>query len=101
MRDSGDVFVGTAEGRGADWARLDVVARATGDAVLQAMEAPAETLSIRGAMILPTFGERAVVAAATVSYRDQKADVQGICVVRGDVVKATALAVLNAVNRFL
>ena len=98
VRDTGDVFVGSADGR--DSARLDVVAAATGDAIRQIVGGSDDTLVVRGAVIMPTFGVRAVVAAASIVYENQKGYVQGICVVHDDPNKAAALAVLNATNRF-
>ena len=99
VKDTGDVFVGTADGR--DSARLDVVAAATGDAIRQIIGGADDTLVIRGATLMRTFASKAVVAAASINYENQKAYVEGICVVQDDDVhRAAALAVLHATNRF-
>ncbi|MBI4501540.1 MAG: hypothetical protein HY700_10295 [Gemmatimonadetes bacterium] len=98
VKDTGDVFVGSAEGR--DSTRLDIVAFATGDAIVQTVGGTEETLVVRGAVMLPTFGTKVVVAGASVFYENQKAFVQGICMVNDDPHRAAALAILNATNRF-
>jgi hypothetical protein len=97
--ETGDVYVGSADGR--DSARLQLAATAAADAIRQIVHGTEETLVINGVEIVKVFRKRSVVVAATVSYENQVGYVQGICAVGEDVHRAAVFAVLHATNRFL
>ena len=101
MRDSGEIYVGAAEGGSSESETLHSVAIATADAVRQVMGGIEDSLVIKGMVILKSFGKSAVVVSLSVRYESENGDLQGFCISRGDPSRAAALAVLNGTNRFL
>jgi imidazole glycerol phosphate synthase subunit HisF len=101
MRDSGEIYVGAAEGGSSESETLHSIAIATADAVHQVMGGIEDTLVIKGMVILKSFGKSAVVVSVSVRYESENGDLQGFCISRGDPSRAAALAVLNGTNRFL
>jgi hypothetical protein len=98
-RDSGETFVGESSGSCTPTDTLEIAARAAISAVIQAASMNEGDIRLEGVTLTETFGHRTVLVA--VVARDSSTTLLGSCVVVGDTSRATALAVLNATNRFL
>jgi len=95
-------FVGSAQGGISEADQLRAVARATADALSDAFEAHNATVRVIGVQVVDAVPRNAVVVTLAASKGTHNRTLLGIC--DGDThdtPTATALAVLNATNRFL
>lgn len=93
-------FVGTATGGSPHIERLRASARATADALMQAM-GEKHVLEVHGVELFDAFGKAAVLVHVAAQVRDRTQALMGFCVAGEDLTRAAALAVLNATNRLL
>ena len=101
-RSHDDLIIGTAERPFGEAHELACVAEAAAAAVRQAAEADAEqVVSVRAVERLEAFGQPIVMVAVSAQRQQQTRDLTGFCQADGDAPRATALAILNATNRFL
>ncbi len=101
LHQNGESHVGKAEGGCADGERLRLAAQAAADAVRTAVCGTGDTLDVTGATITEAFGKRTVFVQVAALYLGQRRELMGFCLIDPDPTRAAALAVLNAVNRFL
>jgi len=101
MHQSGTALVGSVEGSCAESAALLSAAKATAQALLQAVGTGEDLLDIAGVELSQPLGRPTVFLAVSAYYFRQRRELVGCCLVEGDPARATALAVLNATNRFL
>jgi hypothetical protein len=95
-------FVGSAQGGGGDMGQLRTVARATADALSDAFEAHNAQVRVLGARVVHAGRHSTVVVTLAASKGTRSRTLFGICDCENrDTAEATALAVLNATNRFL
>jgi hypothetical protein len=97
----GGTVVGEADGACDELARLRLAAQAAADCVRQAVGGKGDRLEVTGATITEAFGKRTAFVQVNAIYLGQRRELLGFCLVDPDPVRAAALAVLNAVNRFL
>lgn len=102
-RDSRKACIGSAEGAEAD--KLLCVAHATASALLEAARGVKDSvrygLKINEIAIRNTFGKPTVLVSAAGTLLDQQRELLGVCLVESDPVRAAALSVMSAANRFL
>jgi hypothetical protein len=98
---SGESQVGTVEGACGDADRLRLAAQAAANAVQSAVCGKGDKLEVTGATITQAFGKRTVFVQVAALYLGQRRELMGFCLIDPDPTRAAALAVLNAVNRFL
>jgi len=96
-----ETFVGTADGscEGAD--ALRCAANAAADALRKAMGPADVTLEIQDINLVRGVGLDVVMVSVGAIYVKETRQLVGVCPGREDAVRAAALAVLNATNRFL
>lgn len=99
-RESG-VFVGTAQGGLSEMDRLRAVARATSDALSDAFEAKNARVRVGNIQLVQGVLQTVVVVFLSASRGADTQSLLGLCDGTSDLTTATALAVLNATNRFL
>ena len=95
-------FVGSAQGGISEADQLRAVARATADALSDAFDAHNAKVRVLGVQVVDAVPHNAVMVTLAASKGTHNSTLLGIC--DGDThdtPKATALAVLNATNRFL
>ena len=95
-------FVGSAQGGISEADQLRAVARATADALSDAFDAHNAIVRVLGVQVVDAVPHNAVMVTLAASKGTHNSTLLGIC--DGDThdtPKATALAVLNATNRFL
>jgi len=97
----GTSHLGTAEGGCAEAERLRLAAQAAADAVKHAVCGTGDQLTVTGATITEAFGKRTVFVHVDALYIGQRRELMGFCLIDPDPTRAAALAVLNALNRFL
>lgn len=97
----GNTHVGKAEGGCAEAERLRLAAQAAAEAVRSAVCGAGDQLTVSGATITEAFGKRTAFVQVSALYIGQKRELMGFCLIDPDPTRAAALAVLNAVNRFL
>jgi len=91
-------FDGTCSGPEA----LNATARAAAQALLRAVDGtPDDRVEIEGVSVSEHFGRPTVCVGVNAHYGGQARQLLGFCVVDAGAPRATALAVLNATNRFL
>lgn len=93
--------VGQVEGGCGELERLRLAGQAAADAVRSAVAGKGDTLDVTGATITEAFGKRTVFVQVNALYLGQRRELMGFCLIDPDPTRAAALAVLNAVNRFL
>jgi hypothetical protein len=98
-RDSGETYVGESSGPCDPAETLQSAGRAAINAVCEAASLTRGEIKLEGVSLSETFGHRTVLVA--ILAQDSPTPLVGSCVVVGDTSRATALAVLNATNRFL
>jgi hypothetical protein len=101
LHEDGKTYVGEADGDCDEPARLRLAAQAAADCVRQAVAGKGDKLDVAGATITEAFGKRTVFVQVNAIYLGQRRELMGFCLIDPDPVRAAALAVLNAVNRFL
>ncbi len=95
-------FVGSAQGGNSDADQLRAVARATADALSEAFDAHNARVRVLGVQAVDALPHNAVIVTLAASKGTDNRTLFGICDGNAhDIPKATALAVLNATNRFL
>jgi hypothetical protein len=99
LRRGGDQYVGEAEGYESDKSRVELSARATLSAI-QLGESELN-LSLEGAKVLDAFDRSLVLVGVVVRRGRDSTLLTGSCEVRDSVETASALAVLNATNRWV
>lgn len=97
----GKAHVGKAEGGCTDAERLRLAAQAAANAVQSAVCGAGDRLDVTGATVTEAFGKRTVFVQVAALYIGQNRELMGFCLIDPDPTRAAALAVLNAVNRFL
>ena len=97
----GRLFAATVEGGCAELETLQTAAQAAADAVIQAVGEGEDGLKVDGLAITEAFGERTVFVQVSAFYWRQRRELLGFCLIEADSMRAAALAVLNATNRFL
>jgi len=97
----GGTYVGECEGASDDGTRLRLAAQAAADCVRQAVAGKGDRLDVAGATVTEAFGKRTVFVQVNAIYLGQRRELLGFCLIDPDPARAAALAVLNAVNRFL
>ena len=101
LHETGQSHVGTAEGPCGDTDRLRLAAQGAANAVQAAVCGKGDKLDVTGATITQAFGKRTVFVQVAALYLGQRRELMGFCLIDPDPTRAAALAVLNAVNRFL
>jgi hypothetical protein len=100
-RDSGESYTGVATGSCEVDQTVHSTALAALDAVRQATGLGADELSLYGVSLAQVLGKRTVfVVVAARSGHNVTTALLGSCLVIGDTNRASALAILNATNRF-
>lgn len=94
-------FIGTAQGGITETDQLRAVARATSDALTDAFETQGAKVRVIGVQLVDAVAQTAVVVSLATSAGAHTKTLLGISDGTSDPAKATALAVLNATNRFL
>jgi hypothetical protein len=95
-------FVGSAQGGIGEADQLRTVARATADALSEAFEAHNAKVLVLGVQLVQALPHSAVMVTLAASKGTDNRTLIGVCDSDAhDTTKATALAVLNATNRFL
>ena len=95
-------FVGSAQGGIGEADQLRAVARATADALSDAFETRNAQVRVLGVQVVEALPHNAVMVTLAASKGTDNRNLIGICDSdTNDTAKATALAVLNATNRFL
>ena len=95
-------FVGSAQGGISEADQLRAVARATADALSEAFKAHHATVRVLGVQVVEAVPHNAVMVTLAASKGTHNTTLLGICDGDShDTPTATALAVLNATNRFL
>ncbi len=95
------VFAATAQGGNSQADQLRAVARAAADALSEAFDAEGASVRVRAVQVVETLGQTVIVVSLVASMGAQTQSLFGVCQGGSDSVRATALAVLNATNRFL
>lgn len=95
-------FVGSAQGGIREADQLRTVARATADALSDAFDAKNAQVRVLGVKVVEAIPHNAVMVTLAAKKGTESKTLHGICdSAINDISKATALAVLNATNRFL
>ncbi len=94
-------FTGAAQGGISPQDQMRAVARATSDALSDAFHAQAAKVRVIGVHLINTVPHTAVVVSLAASKGALTKTLLGVCDGAHDPATATALAVLNATNRFL
>ena len=95
------VFSVKAQGGSSQADQLRAVARATADVLAQMYDVESVRIRVRGVQLVEAFAQTIVVVALAASMGARKQMLLGVSDGGDDLVRATALAVLNATNRFL
>lgn len=95
------VFTGTARGPQGQQDELRAVARAMSDALSDAFEPKGARVRVVSVHLVESLTQTAVLVVLAVSRGADNQPLLGICDAKSDPVRAAALAVLNATNRFL
>jgi hypothetical protein len=101
LHQDGQTHIGEVEGADRGPSTLALAAQACAQAVLRAVGGPGDAIEVRGTTLTEAFGKRTVFVQVDASYGGQRRELMGFCLVDPDPARAAALAVLNAVNRFL
>jgi hypothetical protein len=100
LRRSNQSFVGESEGVESDRSRLELAGRATLNAVALAYNGTRK-LGLEGIKVIGVFDRTIVLAAVTVQVGRSTMLLTGTCEVRESAETAGALAVLDAINRWI
>ncbi|MDH4045140.1 MAG: hypothetical protein OEW06_11835, partial [Gemmatimonadota bacterium] len=95
------VFAATARGPQGQQDELRAVARATSDALSDAFEAKGARVRVVSVHLVESLTQTVVLVVLAVSRGADSQSLLGVCDAKSDPVRAAALAVLNATNRFL
>ncbi len=94
-------FTASAQGGSGDTDQLRAVARATADALSEAFDTSGVRVRVRGVQLVEGLAQTAVMASLAATKGSDTQSLLGICDLGDDPARATALAVLNATNRYL
>lgn len=102
-QESGEPSVAMVEGGCSEMEGLRSVAQATANALIRITSTGEDGLEVKGLEIQDTLGRRILMLTISAYYFRQRRDLMGLCAIEDstEAVKAAALAVLNATNRFL
>lgn len=95
------VFTGTAQGGSGEADQLRAVARAAADAVSDVFKSEGAQVRVRGVQSVDAFAQTVVIVSLAASRGTRNQPLLGVSDGSADLTRATALAVLNATNRFL
>ena len=102
VEDSGSrVFSATAQGGARQADQMRAVARAAADALSTRFEADGVQVRVRGVQLVEAFAQTIVIVSLAASKGDYTQMLLGVSDGGDELVRATAVAVLNATNRFL
>ena len=95
-------YVGTAQGGTGETDQIRAVARATADALSDAFDAQNAKVRVLSVQMVEAIPHSAIVVTLAASKGNYNKNLLGICDIdTHNMAEATALAVLNATNRFL
>lgn len=100
LRKGEESYIGEAEGLESERSRVDLAARATLAAITLA-EGGEKGLALDGAIVVEAFGREFVFAGVTVRVGRESALMTGSCQIRESAETSSALAVLDATNRWM
>ncbi len=100
VRKGEESYIGEAEGLESERSRVDLAARAALSAIVMAVGGD-RGLALDGAMVVEAFGREFVFAGVTVRAGRESALMTGSCEIRESAETASALAVLDATNRWI
>ena len=100
VRKGEESYIGEAEGLESERSRVDLAARAALSAIVMAVGGE-RGLALDGAMVVEAFGREFVCAGVTVRAGRESALMTGSCEIRESAETASALAVLDATNRWI
>lgn len=100
LRKGEELFVGEAEGVENDRSRMELAARATVFALMKA-DKEGRTLAVDGAKLVDAFDREFVFVGITARIGRETSLLTGSCQIRDSVETASALAVLDATNRWI
>lgn len=100
LRKGEDLFVGEAEGVENDRSRMELAARATVFALVKS-DKEGRTLAVDGAKLVDAFDREFVFVGITARIGRETSLLTGSCEIRDSVETASALAVLDATNRWI
>ena len=100
LRRGAERFIGEAEGYESDRSRVELSARAALAAIALSL-GPELNLALEGAKIIPAFDRELVLVGVTVRRGRNSTLLTGSCELRDSAETASALAVLNATNRWV
>jgi hypothetical protein len=100
LRKAEEMFVGEAEGVENDRSRMELAARATIQALMKA-DGEGRTLAVDGVKLVDAFDREFVFVGVTARIGRDTSLLTGSCEIRDSVETASALAVLDATNRWI
>jgi hypothetical protein len=100
LRKGEEMFVGEAEGVENDRSRIELAARATVQALMKS-DKEGRTLALDGVKLVDAFDREFVFAGVTARIGRETSLLTGSCEIRDSVETASALAVLDATNRWI
>jgi len=100
LRRGEDTYVGEAEGMESDRSRVELSARAT-LAAIGMSESPGRKLSLEGVKVVEAFDQEMVLVSVHVRQARTTTPLTGSCMIKDSIETASALAVLNATNRWV
>ena len=100
LRKGEELFVGEAEGVENDRSRMELAARATVFALVKS-DKEGRTLAVDGAKLVDAFDREFVFVGITARIGRETSLLTGSCEIRDSVETASALAVLDATNRWI
>jgi hypothetical protein len=100
LRKGEESYIGEAEGLESERSRVDLAARAALSAIVMA-EGGEKGLALDGAMVVESFGREFVFVGVTARSGREPLLMTGSCEIRESAETASALAVLDATNRWI
>ena len=100
LRRGAENIVGEAEGSESEKSRVELSARATLEAIAM-VDGASRKMSLEGARVLQAFDREVVMVGVVVRTGRSSTLLMGSCEVRDSAETASALAVLNATNRWI
>lgn len=97
----GRMFVGSARGPQGKQDELRAVARATSDALTDAFDDAGARVRVVNVLPVESLTQTVVLVTLAVTRGTDQHNLVGVCDATNDPVRAAALAVLNATNRYL
>ena len=100
LRRGEEQYVGEADGMESDRSRIELSARAT-LAAIGMSESGDRKLSLEGVKVVAAFDQELVLVSVHVRHARTTTPLTGTCVIKDSIETASALAVLNATNRWV